>query len=261
MAKLRVNVFNRLMILTRVLGYMLQYVKKRINDRSTWLLLGYLVYAFPAFTVFIYANPMIDPLPFGDAPLTKSWLGIYAIIIAIGLIIILTGRSNFNIGPQEGGLFGAPNHANSSDLRVEYQEINTEIRYRDKQVTRYGYLNFATLGILAGVFERLPSNFEPAVTVLGFLLAMLFLVSIQSHSGVLKSLRERRKKIEKAVGKGIFALNSTSRIIVDNDGNLNETRPLLAQFSASRISIFIHWIIIVIWISFYLLSLKWALSP
>lgn len=119
------------------------------------LFVGMFVYSVPGFIVVINREGW-----FGG----KEELLIYSILILFGILLILMGRTTKN----EATITEYSHSDTNDDLRVEYQEINTAIRYRDKQITRLAYLSLAVIGILAAVFYEADRPFEPAVTVLGF---------------------------------------------------------------------------------------------
>lgn len=234
-----------------------------VESRRGWnfdFLGGAFIYAIPALFVYLIAIIRTFDKEFFRPSRVLVWAPIFGFIVLLGIGFILRSRDFEYWYPDEDSTIGINLDVKKSDLRLEYRELNADIRKRDHELTRMNYYLFAILGLLAAVYVRGTGPEKPFVTVMGGLFTFYFLVLVTSQTGALRALRARRESIECAFEDQPFALGRTSTLMADHQGNQMDPRPRATHFSASGLSVFIHWVVLLLWVGLYLLSLIYWLN-
>ncbi|QOS13597.1 uncharacterized protein HfgLR_21925 (plasmid) [Haloferax gibbonsii] len=198
---------------------------------------------FPVVVMFVYSIPAFLIAASGASTILPDWL-----IPKGGTVIVLTSvaLSGYGIWGKKGLLpksgKWAPNagqrplldlskvkfteEQNLELLRLEYQELCEEARYRDKLLLRTGYFALAVIGLLGAIFTSVPASIQPAIAMLASLIMMAFATAINSYKDSRDANWDRIGRLEGAVPefRGILTTFHTMR---------NMDRRMLNQLSLS----------------------------
>jgi len=127
--------------------------------------------------------------------------------------VIYSIRGEWNLFPKSGEW--APEEENEPELdlanlsfedaedretlRVEYQELCEEARYRDRLLLQTGYFALAVIGLLGGIFANVPSPVQPFVAMLASLIILAFAIAVNSYKDSRDAYWDRIGRLEMSI--------------------------------------------------------------
>lgn len=187
---------------------------------------------FPLFGMVIYSIPAFLIAGLGSSTVLTGQLILISSTAIILIIVILIGFSIWgktNLFPRSGKREPTCRQRPALDLaevdftdeqvikslRIEYQEMCEEARYRDQLLLRTGYFALAVIGLLGAIFTSVPSAIQPVIAMLASLVMLAFAIAINSYKDSRDANWDRIGRLEGAVPefRGILTTFHTMRDI------------------------------------------------
>lgn len=193
---------------------------KHTNRELLFPLVGMSIYAVPAFV--LAASPPDTGLP--------GWLISATSTVIVLAAVVLTGysiRGETDFLPCSGKWAPAETDQPPVDLadvdftaetdldslRLEYQELCEEARYRDQLLLRTGYFALAVIGLLGAIFTSVPASIQPVIAMLASLIMVAFATAINSYKDSRDANWDRIGRLEGSIPefRGILTTFHTMR--------------------------------------------------
>lgn len=193
---------------------------KHTNRELLFPLVGMVVYSIPAFLI----------AGSGSGTVLPGWLIPIGGSVIVLATVALTGYSIWgetDLLPRSGKWEPSCRQRPKLDLakvdftkgrdleslRLEYQELCEEARYRDQLLLRTGYFALAVIGLLGAVFTSVPPSIQPVIAMLASLIMVAFATAINSYKDSRDANWDRIGRLEGAVPefRGILTTFHTMR--------------------------------------------------